>query len=292
MSASLPARAADAMSNPLAALDALVAAQAPGGAFPSHVSVDAHHHVDENAFVTALILDELACLPAGTADRAIARGLDFLESCASLTCAGAFHFYPPGRMPSWLGADLPADADDTALALMLLARFGRLGTAEAFDTLDRVLHPWRLHYRPEYADPWVAQGACRTWLDRRAAPNPVDACVNANVATALTALGRADHDACRAARDTALDAIAFVAENPAHRGRLTAFYPDLWELVHALRRGARRGVAGFAQAAARLAGMLAPHAGAYATVCSSTDRRWRWTAPLLQTARALTRDTP
>ncbi|QTO22394.1 hypothetical protein [Burkholderia seminalis] len=289
MSAALPARASRA---PVHALDALLSAQAPGGAFPSRVTVGDRRYADENVFVTALILDALARLPAGTADRAIARGLDFLESCASLTCPGAFHFYPPGRMPSWLGVDLSADADDTALALTLLARFGRRTAAEACDALERVLHPWRLHYRPESADPWIAQGACRTWLDRRAAPNPVDACVNANVATALTSLGGAGHAACRAARDTVLDAIAFVAENPAHRARLTAFYPDLWELVHALRRGARHGVAGFARAAAQLAGMLGPHAGAQATVCSSTDMRWRWTAPLLQTARTLTRDTP
>ncbi|CAB3964062.1 hypothetical protein BLA3211_02628 [Burkholderia aenigmatica] len=286
MSATLPARAAGA------SLDVLIAAQRPSGAFPSSVTVGDHRYADENAFVTALVLDELARLPAGPADRAIARGLDFLERCASLTCAGAFHFYPPDRMPSWLGVDLPADADDTALALTLLARFGRRSAAQAVDALDRALHPWRLHYRPESVDPWVAQGACRTWLDRRAVPNPVDACVNANVATALTSLGCAGHAACRAARDTVLDAIAFVAENPAHRTRLTAFYPDLWELVHALRRGARRGVAGFAPAAAQLAGMLAPHAGAHATVFSSTDRRWLWTAPLLQTARTLTRDTP
>lgn len=288
MTAALPARAVGTR------LDALVAAQAPSGAFPSRVTVGDQRYADENAFVTALVLDELARLrlPAGTADRAIARGLDFLESCASHTCAGAFHFYPPDRMPRWLGVDLPADADDTALVLTLLTRFGRRTPAQAVEALDRALHPWRLHYRPEYLDPWIAQGACRTWLDRRAAPNPVDACVNANVATALTSLGRADHEACRAARDTVLAGIAFVAENPAHRERLTAFYPDLWELVHALRRGARCGVAGFARAAEQLASMLDAHAGAQATVFSSTDRRWLWTAPLLQTARALTRGKP
>ncbi|AOJ85231.1 hypothetical protein WS87_00265 (plasmid) [Burkholderia sp. MSMB0856] len=292
MSAALPARATGAPVDALDAFDALLAAQAASGAFPSRVTVGDRRYTDENAFVTALVLDALSRLPAGTADRAIARGLDFIESCASATCPDAFHFYPPGRMPSWLGADLPADADDTALALTLLVHFGRRTAAQAVDALDRALHPWRLHYRPESVDPWVAQGACRTWLDRRAVPNPVDACVNANVATALTALGGTGHAACRAARDTVLDAIAFVAANPAHRARLTAFYPDLWELVHALRRGARHGVAGFAHAAAQLAGMLAPHAGAQATVFSSTDLRWLWTAPLLQTARTLTRGTP
>lgn len=263
--------------------------QLPSGAFPSVVTVGERSYPDENAFVTALVLERLVGLRRDPGVAAsIERGLDFLERCASTELPGAFHFHARGAaLPVWLDAPLPPDADDTALVASVLLRFGRRDAEGIASAMDGVLEPHRVHWRPESAPPWVRLGATRTWL-AAVRPNPVDACVNANVAALYALLGRGDHPIAQAAAHTATGAARWGGPSHQPASQIAPYYPDLGELVLALERGAASGVAGFADAASALASRLALGAFAGArgcAVCGSADGRWWWWSPVLHDIR-------
>ena len=266
--------------------------QSTGGAFPSLVTVDGTTHVDANAFTTALVIDALDSLPAAPdTRRAVGRALDFLERCLSNEHPGAYHFYPPGEEPSWMGAALPADVDDTALALLALHRHGRVSRRAARQVVERVLDPFRLHWRPESTPRWVGPGAYRTWLRHGPRENPVDACVNANIASLLSVLGHRDHPAYGAARRTVLRGVEQAGATARGIDRIIPYYAHPAELVHALERGAALGVEGFAAAADSLsrAGILDRNApfNRRQPLYRSPDGRFLWTSPVLQSVREL-----
>lgn len=266
--------------------------QSTDGAFPSFVTVDGTSHVDTNAFTTALVIDALDSLPATPEiHRAVGRALDFLERCLSNEHPGAYHFYPPGEEPSFLGATLPADVDDTALALLALHRHGRVSRHAARQVVAGVLDPFRLHWRPESTPRWIGPGAYRTWLRSGPRENQVDACVNANMASLLSALDHRDHPAYSAARRTVLRGLEQSGASAPDIDRLIPYYAHPAELVHALERGAALGVEGFGAAAdsLRRAGIVDRNAAfdRGQPLYRSPDGRFVWTSPVLQAAREL-----
>lgn len=264
-------------------LDFVLAAQGPSGAFRSTAVAYGECHEDENAFVTALVAMELSSLPGDARiEAALARACEFL--CACRHERGGFGFYPFGAEPRWIGGRISADADDTSLCTALLAARGVIGEGEARQIVDG-LDPFRVHYRPESAEPWIERGAQRTWLDTRAWPNPVDLCVNANVSALLAQLSlRAD--AYAAAWRTVSAGAAWFLMNRALLPRLTPFYPEAFELREAVRRAVRAGVGELAPTLDSLDRVVGP-AGADAVLCSSHGGAYRWFAPALHTARRL-----
>ena len=114
-------------------VDGLLALQCASGAFPSTVEGPEGHVADETCFVTAqvaLILASLARQGARACEtqpvalrRALARALNFVETCAVPEVPGAFSFYPPDGTAR-LAIRLPASPNksaDAAFARILKA---------------------------------------------------------------------------------------------------------------------------------------------------------------------------
>ncbi|MBL6430352.1 MAG: hypothetical protein HPM95_00495 [Alphaproteobacteria bacterium] len=151
-------------------LDGLLAFQCASGAFPSTVEGPEGRVADETCFVTAqvaLILASLARQGARAREtqpvalrRALARALDFVETCAVPEVPGAFSFYPPDGTAR-LAIRLPADADDTALAWMALMAGGRRSPQDAATVLARL-----------FAGPWRSSPASRRSAFRARADGP------------------------------------------------------------------------------------------------------------------------
>ncbi|HEV7517275.1 MAG TPA: hypothetical protein VGR07_13315 [Thermoanaerobaculia bacterium] len=270
-------------------------AQAPSGAFLATV----HHHGevfpgDENGFVTALLVAELERLPYEEVGPAIERALDFLERCRGTS--GAFHFYPPGAEPAWMGARLAADADDTALFARVLRAHGRLTREETHRLIDSGLEPFRVHYRPESEPVWVRPGCYRTWLDRRARPNPVDCCVNANVAAFLKAAGRADHPGYAAACRTVAAGVRWAGGVDWQARSLVPWYPHPGELVHALDRAVAAGVSELAEALAFASAQAWARSDRDAAperpLCGSLRGKTYWTCTALENCRSTRNPLP
>jgi hypothetical protein len=266
-----------------ARIASVLGAQLPSGAFPSLLSHDGTTSPDENGFVTALIALEL--LPFRGLDAvnaAVQRGMDFVERCA---VDDAFAFYPRAAAPASIG-ELPPDADDTAVMVSLLLRTGRWPVSRAFRVIDGALERHRLHYRPESAAQWVCAGAYRTWLDARVTSNPVDCCVNANVAAMLRLTGR-DGDGYTAAWRTVARATAWLAESPCLFDAAAPYYGRASELHDAIRRAVGAGVIELADALALLDAAPPAPAGDSAPLFRSLDGAFLWSAPLLHEARRL-----
>jgi hypothetical protein len=264
-------------------VDFVLASQRASGAFRSVVFTGGATYDDENAFITALVSLELASLPFDPRiDDALDRACDFLLGCRHER--GGFGFYPLGGEPAWIGGRIASDADDTALCTMLLLARGRIDHAEALQ-ISAVLDPFRVYFRPESADPWVQRGAQRTWLDAKTWPNPIDVCVNANVAALLAQLG-CRGEAYDAAWRTVSNGVDWFLRSPALRPHLTPFYPEAFELRDAIRRAIGAGVDELAGSFERIEPHAGP-AGETAPICSSHDGAFRWFAPALQAARRL-----
>ena len=272
----------------------ILAAQSSWGAFPSRVHAGDQIRADENAFVTALVLEILgevqAAAPRAGLAASLRRGLDFLESCEDPERPGAFLFYPPELPAPRLAIDLVADADDTALALCLLQRHGRRAKDDLKHALDHVLEPHRAHFLRGDEPPWVRQGAARTWLDDPPRPNPVDACVNANVATLYAVASRSGHPAYGAAWATVDAGVRATGGEAKFRHLLTPYYLHPLELLDAVRRAVRAGVAELEEAQGLLesrpwARSDRAAADLHRPICCNAHGRPVWTAPVLQKAR-------
>jgi hypothetical protein len=264
-------------------VDFVLASQGSSGAFRSTAVAHGESHEDENAFVTALVTMELSSLPCeARIEAALARACEFLSACRHER--GGFGFYPLGREPRWIGGRIFADADDTSLCTALLVARGVMREDEARQIIDG-LDPFRVHYRPESAEPWIERGAQRTWLDTRTWPNPVDLCVNANVSALLAQLSLRGQ-AYDAAWRTVSAGAAWFLMNPALLPRLTPFYPEAFELRDAVRRAVRAGAGELRPTLDSLDRLAAPD-GADAVLCSSHGGAWRWSAPALRAARRL-----
>lgn len=266
------------------ALDSLLATQSESGAFASVVRRRDESFIDANAFVTALAIDALCTATAagpttGTSGRAVERALDFLMTCRNP--GGGFSFYPPNGEPAWLGARLAPDADDTALCTATLVRHGRLPESEVVHVLEHVLAPHRVQPGEASRFAWVRPGASRTWLDERAWPNPVDLCVNANVA-ALFRISPQRGAAYEASWRTVALGAEWAARDATFLPYLTPFYPSRSELAYALQRAVACGVDELTPAMRQLG---PADADERTPLCSSNGGGTVWLAPALQRLR-------
>ncbi|KGU88811.1 hypothetical protein [Burkholderia pseudomallei] len=279
-----------------AALDALLAAQSPSGAFGSVVDLPTGPAADENGFVTALVLHELSAWPTTPAlTAARMRALDFLACCERTDRRGAFSFYPPDRQPAWMPIALLPDADDTALFTLALVDGDRWPAQRLTQAARQVLEPFRLRWVAADAKPWHREGVYLTWLDELVYPNVVDLCVNINVAALLKRAGPA-HAARLAAIVDMVDAgLAWAGASPQRAFLLTPYYPHPAELGHAIDRAIRLGVTELLPCRDKLRDLGWSYAADPAgwpldtPVCSSDDGRIVWRAPVLQQARQLCR---
>lgn len=261
----------------------IAAAQLPSGAFPSFRSRGGTTSLDENGFVTALVaLELLPFVHLEAARAAVERATGFLERCGS---GGVFAFYPRGAAPPAIG-DLPPDADDTAIVISLFLRTGRWPLSRALEVIDGALEKYRLHHRPESSPHWVRAGAYRTWLDGREPANPVDCCVNANVAALLRLAGRVD-GGYAAAWGTVACAAEWLAESPDLFALASPYYAQAGELHDAVRRAVACGVVELAETLASLDARSMRNGDGDTPLFRSADGAFLWSAPLLHAARRL-----
>lgn len=263
-------------------LEALLAAEAgPRGGFRSWIHTCEGELADENCFVTAHVLRNVD--EAG-APRATSRALDFLETCRA--SGGGFSFWPRGAEPDGFPR-LPPDVDDTALAVLELTRYGRMSRREAREIALTVIAPAG-RSGLDRGPGWIVPGSFVTWLPN-GDPNPVDCTANANVIALLAELGLTYLCAYTAACETVVRGIAWAGASPRRAALLSPFYPDPVELRLAVEDAVRRGARGLRPALDSIARVPwgALRFAPTAPVCSDAYGRTTWTAPVLQTVRAL-----
>jgi hypothetical protein len=273
------------MSDP--AWSEIAAGQAPSGAFISIVELRSGPVRDENAFVTALVLELIATsepLP-GLAD-ARERALDFLERCERAPPWGGFAFYPADAQPRWLREPLPADVDDTALCSLALYRGGRWPQSRLRHQVLAVLDRYRLEQKPAGAE-WFQTGVYPTWLNAKRLRNPIDVCANVNVATLLQASGLGESRS-RGIVHMVEAALDWVADRRERMQAIMPYYSHPAELGHALRRAVSAGVSGAEDLLTRFGaqGWWQGSEDRTAPVCCSLGARVVWSSPVLQAARA------
>jgi hypothetical protein len=285
---------ASAAATGVEALAALARLQDDDGCFASRIRRrDGRSTPDRNGFVTALVLRTLRHAPR-TAEwcSVTSRALDWLERCRS-SSAGAFGFWPDEERPSW--AAVPPDADDTAVMTAELLRHGRIGRDAALRSVHLVLLPNRFDgggARPS----WVAPGCFLTWLTpagpgTRRVANPVDCCVNANVAALLAVLGATHLPGYDAAVSTVRDGLQWARQDPARLSALTPFYPDPRSLAEALHHAVECGaepLRGLAQQVSALPSRATAPSGCFRSAYGGTV----WHAPALELARAAASEPP
>ncbi len=217
-------------------INKLKANQAPSGAFLSKVHLVEGPISDENGFVTALILRELALFSDPALTEIKEKALDFLESCEDPKLKGAFLFYPHDKHPQWmcLTQPLPADADDTSLYNLELYKAGRKSLKDLQNVVKTTLIPSMLHIIPVRCLFWVRPGTFKTWLDANYYPNIVDICVNVNV---LSILKTAQLSTITGYKET-IEMVKLGIEWAIHHKErvhlLMPYYPDPMELKYAL----------------------------------------------------------
>jgi hypothetical protein len=264
----------------------IMAAQTDSGAFASVMVEDGTPHADVNGFVTAQVLRTLG---AHTSDvrlhTTVGRALDFLESCEDPNHAGTYRFWPETHRPRHVPT-YPADADDTALIAMELARHGRTDPVALRRTVLVGLFPYRVRAHPEPPASWVVPGAFWTWLDDDFGYNVVDCTVNANVVALLATTGLTQlpcyHAAC-----------AMIARGVAQAGGdayltrvLSPYYPHPGELLLAVQSAVDAGADSLGECLTGLQKWARRPADASAPVFCSAYGRVSWRAPLLHRLRA------
>jgi hypothetical protein len=224
----------------------VLAAQCASGAFPSEVE----GLRDETCFVTAAVA---LLLHRSRHAAALARALDFVESCECPEQPGAFAFYPPAGATPRLVEGLPPDADDTALAWLALLHGGRRDAASARDAFRRVIAPAARRMVSGTMPAWVRPHAVLTWLADGGSDNPVDLAVNANVVALAHRIELQDHPACEGASASLLAAAQGRYEPRAFARRLAPYYADISELWFCVRRAVACGAGRLAPALSWLA---------------------------------------
>lgn len=275
----------------------LRALQDADGCFPSWVVSAGGRSVDRNGYVTALVLRTLRHRPAGAWATTLAPALDWIESCRSPRVPAAFAFWPEPARPGW-ASGVPADVDDTALMLTELLRHDRVDRAGAMHSVCRVILACRLEADAGALLPeWVAPGSYLTWVtaDAHAAgrtpPNPVDACVNANVVALLSLLDATHLPGHDAAVRTVVRGLDWAGEDRARLAALTPFYPSPRSLADAVAHAVECGAGGLRDAGDRLAALPPAILDDEAGSCRSAYGHTVWQAPALDVALALAGQT-
>lgn len=192
---------------------------------------------DWNGFTTALVLRALRHIPISNVAVSYIRehALDFLLTCEEPERPGSFRFWPVSMQPDWIKLAPPADADDTAVYALELARHGRLGQSELRQIACCVLVPHRLRHVETPSPPWLRPGVFLTWLwlDKGSA-NIVDCCVNANVVALLAYAGMTHLPGYQEACDMIEKAILWAGGSWPRARSIAPFYPHPVELRYAV----------------------------------------------------------
>ena len=232
-------------------LRSILESQSPKGAFPSTIHYQGQLYIDWNAFTTAQVLRALSRLRVldlfpsfqpGLLDEGIDGAVQFLYSCRSPRIPEAYSFWPRGGQPSWI-PELPADADDTSVILLELARLGMVDRDTISYVAEEVLFRHRLERPFHPSPPWIRPGAFLTWLDDWG-QGMVDCSVNANVVALLSYAGLEHVPGYDEACQTIEDGIIWAGDSLAKARFLTPFYSHPAEFILALENavqcGARR----------------------------------------------------
>lgn len=261
-------------------------AMTPSGAFRSWAHLPTGPVADENAFATALILEQLHRLGIGPMLEDIRdRAITFLLTCERPRGSGRFGFYPAGTQPDWIRDPLPPDTDDTALCSLALFQAGRWPRERLRRQVCEVLAPYRLSRRPAGVN-WLRPGIYPTWMDGRRLRNPIDICVNLNILTLTRAAGL-DQAQGTGMIDMIRAALDWAGPSPERARQVMPYYPHPAELVQALVRAVSHDVEG-ARELLRIV-RTKPWA-TYETepdtpICGSLGGGLIWTCPLLQRLR-------
>lgn len=269
----------------------VLASQGKSGAFPAIAHSPTGPVRDENAFVTALVVNLLCDLaPDPGIEKARQRGLDFLLRCERPDRPGAFSFYPAYAHPVWIGEVLPADADDTALCSLALFYGGRWRRSALRRVVQEVLGRHRLEKCPSGA-PWFRAGIYPTWLDTGNLRNSIDVCVNLNVAVLIEEAGVGSKHGHGGIVEMAGAALDWAGNCPERARAITPYYPHPAEIRHALGRTAAAGVKGAEELLKRFRAKAWSRCKypVSTPVCSSPGGGVVWTSPVLHAIRCRAR---
>jgi len=228
-------------------LDQLSKCQCPSGAFPSFALADGQKIRDENCFTTAQIVWSLL-RRGGPGDQEtrsrdiLERALDFVESCESKTISGAYGFYPPDSENTRFTGELPPDADDTALAWIVLSEAGRRKRSDGRKLLKPLLENLRALAPARGDPPWAGTGLYRTWFGTETPSNPVDICVNINILACMEMLGFEEDPHLTLAFAGIKRAFNILELSASSLRSLAPFYASPAEVEIALRRAVEVGV--------------------------------------------------
>jgi hypothetical protein len=223
-------------------LQDILSRQTKYGAFTSVVKMkDETIAEDENMFITALVLFELL-LHEKTPElvKAISRAVDFIEACETQRNTGIFTFYPDKLPSSKLHIPLYADADDSALAILILVHTGRRTREWAQSILAGVFENNRILYTNSHP-PWVKRGIFKTWINDDY-DNPADSCVNINILALYAYLELNHTDVYKIALNTVKHALTSTALDPLHMRQLAPFYAHPCEVYESIKRAVYFGV--------------------------------------------------
>lgn len=216
--------------------------QSAAGAFPSTVDWEEHRYQDWNGFTTALVLRSLDRAPDSALIESIReRAVSFLLKCADPDLPGAFRFWPAGAQPDWIREPLPADADDTAIYALELARRGALDHQAMLRIACLALVPHRSRKVGWPNPPWLRAGAFTTWLRRDAKAEIVDCCANANVAAFLAYAGLTRLPGFSEACAMIEAGIQWAGDSDERARSLSPFYARPVELRYAIENAVRCG---------------------------------------------------
>jgi hypothetical protein len=187
---------------------------------------------------------------------------------------------------------LTPDADDTALAWMALVIYDRRRKTDMNLGLQ-ALRRARIYHRRGDEPSWARVGAFRTWLVGQGFRNPVDCCVNANVASFYAMAGETDSEEYAAAVATIADAVSTTGGGTPYMRTLAPFYAHPIELRYAVQRAVEVGAAELLPTLERISVLREMNEDALSgwpldrPVCCNAHGRPVWRSPALQTARAL-----
>jgi hypothetical protein len=276
--------------------------QSSSGAFPSTVGRGLDSIVDETCFVTSwvglLLLQDRDSSRDRHVVEVVSRACNFVESCESEPGSGQFRFYPRTGSARRLPIELEPDADDTALAWMLLLSAGRRSSAEAHRVLVPILSANVQRWVGEGEAPPKRPGLVRTWLGRSGGANPVDLTVNANVAALLCTLGLRGHWLYCDLVESLCHSVVRSGFAWAPLRRLSPYYAHPIELLLAIDQAVQAGADELvpsrdslrSQSWARVDDDVVRAFGR--PLCNNDHGRPRWRSRVLQAARAWAKSRP
>ena len=259
----------------------LLAEQYSNGAFRSTVFLHDRKLDDYNGFVTAQVLRAISTRLEPQSP-VMSRALDFLERCAYPMPQGSFGFWPREKVPAWMPAPLPPDADDTAVIALELGRAGRRTMAELREIACNALVTCRAGRLPAPRPPWIREGVFLTWL-RPGPGNVVDCVVNANVIALLAFCGLWRVPGFEQAVTLIENALDWAGPSLERAQTITPFYPDPSELLHAVRQAVSCGAVQLLDAQEKLERLPwgQSRSGAEVVACGSAYGEIQWHSELL-----------